>query len=78
MNSKKLREMEYKKCLGLLAELTGLDVATEERIFKYLQSMGIKGFFLHLDLFDLPQEILEKLKGIKSVIEVLEIERGQA
>ena len=70
MNLEKLREMEYIKCIGLLAELIGLDADTEEKIYQCFQSMGIKNFFLHLELLDLPQEIFEKLKSIKSIIEV--------
>ncbi|MCL5072612.1 MAG: hypothetical protein M1308_17225 [Actinobacteria bacterium] len=40
---------EYKRCAGLLTELIGLDVDTEERIYKSFESMGIKAFFCSLN-----------------------------
>jgi hypothetical protein len=61
MNLEKLKEMEYIKCVGLLAELIDLDVDTKEKIHMCFQSMGIKNFFLHLESVDLPPEAPEKL-----------------
>ena len=78
MNLEKLKEMEYIKCVGLLAELIDLDVDTKEKIHKYFQSMGIKNFFLHLESVDLPSETSEKLKSIKSIIEIVDEKRGRA
>ena len=78
MNIDKLRDTEYKKCAGLLAELVDLDADTKEKIHKYFQSMGIKDFFLHLELVDLSPETIEKLKSIKTIIEIFDEKRGQA
>ncbi len=78
MDLKKLKDMEYIKCVGLLAELIDLDADAKERIHKYFQSMGIKNFFLHLESVDLPTETSEKLKSIKSIIEIVDEKRGRA
>lgn len=78
MNLEKLKEMEYIKCVGLLAELIDLDVDTKEKIHMCFQSMGIKNFFLHLESVDLPPEASEKLKSIKSIIEIVDAKRGRA
>ena len=78
MNLEKLREMEYIKCVGLLAELIDLDVDTKEKIHMCFQSMGIKNFFLHLESVDLPPETSEKLKSIKSIIEIVDEKGGRA
>ncbi len=78
MNLKKLKDMEYIKCVGLLAELIDLDADAKERIHKYFQSIGIKNFFLHLESVDLPPETSEKLKSIKSIIEIVDEKRGRA
>lgn len=72
MDLKKLKEMEYVKCVDLLTELIDLDSDTKEQIHKCFQSMGIKNFFLHLELVDLPLETYEKLKSIKSIIEIFD------
>ncbi|SNS87536.1 hypothetical protein SAMN05446037_102519 [Anaerovirgula multivorans] len=64
MNLEKLRDTEYIKCVGLLAELVDLDADAREKIHKCFQSMGIKSFFLHLESLDLPPETSEKLKSI--------------
>lgn len=40
--------------------------------------MGIKNFFINLESLDLRFEICEKLKNIKSGIEVFDGEGGQA
>lgn len=78
MDLKKLKDMEYIKCVGLLAELIDLDADAKERIYKYFQSMGIKNFFLHLESVDLPPETSEKLKSIKSIIEIVGEKRRRA
>ncbi len=78
MNLKKLKDMEYIKCVGLLAELIDLDADAKERIHKYFQSIGIKNFFLHLESVDLPPETSERLKSIKSIIEIVDEKRGRA
>lgn len=75
MNLQKPIDTEYLKCTKLLSELIQLDPDTEEQINKYFQSMGITNFFQYLELADLPQETFEKLKNIKSIIEILE-EKG--
>ena len=72
MSLEKSRNTEYYKCAALLAGLIGLDVDTEESVYKCFQSMGIKSFFLHLETLDLPQEIIEKLKNIKSIVEIVD------
>ncbi len=41
MNFEELKEMEYIKCVGLLAELIDLDTDAKEKIHKCFQSMGI-------------------------------------
>lgn len=78
MNLEKLRDTEYIKCVGLLAELIDLDADTKEKIYKCFHSMGIKNFFLHLESVDLSPETTEKLKSIKSIIEIFDEKRGQA
>jgi hypothetical protein len=77
MNLEKLRDTEYIKCAELLAELLDLDADAKEKIHKCFQSMGIKNFFLHLELVDLPPETSEKLKSIKSIIEIVDEKRGR-
>ena len=72
MNLKETRNMEYSKCVNLLAKLIDLDDNTKEKIHKCFQSMGIKNFFLHLELVDLPPETCEKLKSMKSIIDIFD------
>lgn len=78
MDSKILRDTEYAKCVGILAELIDIDTDTKEKIYKCFQSMGIQNFFIHLDLVDLPIETCEKLKSIKAIIGLLDGKGGQA
>lgn len=78
MNLEKLRDTEYKKCAGLLAELVALDADTKEKIHRCFQSVGIKDFFLHLESADLSLETIERLKSIKTIIEIFDDKRGQA
>jgi len=78
MNLKETRNTQYSKCVNLLAKLIDLDDNTKEKIYKCFQRMGIKNFFINLELVDLPLETCEKLKGIKSVIEMLDEEGGHA
>ena len=78
MNLEKLRDTEYIKCAELLAELLELDEDAKEKIHKCFQSMGIKNFFLQLESVDLPPETSEKLKSIKSIIEIVDVKRGRA
>ena len=78
MDLEKLRDTEYVKCAGLLSKLIDLDADTKERIHKCFQSMGIKNFFLNLESVDLSPETYEKLKNIKSIIEMFDEEGGQA
>lgn len=78
MNLKETRNTEYSKCVNLLAKLIDLDDNTKEKIYKCFQCMGIKNFFINLESIDLPLETCEKLKSIKSVIEVFDEEGGQA
>ncbi|PKM90798.1 MAG: hypothetical protein CVU87_01115 [Firmicutes bacterium HGW-Firmicutes-12] len=78
MNLDKLKEKEYIKCVGLLAELLALDADAKEEIHKCFQNMGIKNFFLHLESVDLSPEISERLKSIKCIIEIFDEEGGQA
>lgn len=77
MDLKKLRDMEYIKCVSLLGELADLDNDAKEKIYKCFQSMGIKNFFLHLESANLPLETSEKLKNIKSIIEIFDSKGGQ-
>lgn len=77
MNLEKLRDAEYIKCVGLLAELIDLDADTKEKIHKCFQSMGIKNFFLNLESVDLSPETTEKLKSIKSIIDILDGKGGR-
>ena len=74
----RLIDTEYVKCVGLLSRLIEIDKDTEEKIYKYFRSMGIKVFFLHLESIDLPPETSEKLKSIQYIIEMFDEERGQA
>ena len=78
MDTKKLRDTEYIKCIGLLDKLVDLDADSKGRVYKCFQSMGIKNFFIHLESADLSQETCEKLKSIKSIIEIFDEEGGQA
>lgn len=76
MSLEKLKDSEYQKSASLLAELIELNAETEEKIYKCFQNMGIKNFFIHLELVDLSPETFEKMKSIKSIIEILGEERG--
>jgi hypothetical protein len=78
MNLKETRNTEYLKCVNLLAKLIDLDDNTKEKICECFQRMGIKNFFINLESIDLPLETCEKLKSIKSVIEMFDEEGGQA
>ena len=78
MDSKILRDTQYAKCVGLLAELIDLDTNTREKIYKCFQIVGIQNFFMHLELVDLPIESYEKLKRIKSIIGLFDCKGGQA
>ena len=78
MDLNKLRDTEYVKCVGLLAELIDLDTDTKEKIYNCFQSMGIQNFFVNLELVDLPIETCEKLKSIKAIIGLLDGKGGQA
>lgn len=78
MNLKETRNTEYSKCVNLLAKLIDLDDDTKEKIYKCFQSMGIKNFFMNLESLNLPFEICEKLKNIKSVIEMFDEKGGNA
>ena len=77
MNLEKTRNTEYQKCAAILAQLIGLDADTEKRVYRCFLSIGIKSFFIHLESLDLPQEIIEKLKNIKSIVEIVD-EKGGA
>ena len=77
MNLKKLKDTEYLKCVKLLSKLIDLDDDTKGRILNYFQDMGVSNFFLHLESVNLPLDIYEKLKNIKSVIEVFDREGRQ-
>jgi len=77
MDFEKLRETEYIKCAVLLAELMDLDADTKEKIHERFQSMGIKNFFLHLESADLSLETSEKLKSLKSIMEIFDEKGGQ-
>ncbi|HHU17445.1 MAG TPA: hypothetical protein GXZ70_04385 [Clostridiales bacterium] len=72
MNLEEIRSTEYSKCVNLLAKLIDLDDNTKEKIHKCFQSMGIKNLFINLESLDIPFEICEKLKNIKSVIEMFD------
>lgn len=78
MNLKELKDTEYMKCVDLLAKLIDLNKDEKEKIHKYFQNMGIKNFFLHLESIDLPLQTCEKLKSIKSIIEMFDEEGRQA
>lgn len=78
MNLNELKKTEYVKCVNLLAKLIDLDDDTKEKIYKCFQCMGIKNFFINMESIDLPLETCEKLKSIKSVIEMFDEEGGQA
>lgn len=77
MNLEALRELEYRKCADLLAELLGLEEDTKEKIQKCFQRMGIKNFFRHLESADLAPETSEKLQSIQVLIEILDNKRGR-
>jgi hypothetical protein len=78
MDLEELRDTEYVKCVDILDKLIDLDADSKEKVYKCFQSMGIKNFFLHLESVDLSPEISEKLKSIKSIIEIVDVKRGQA
>lgn len=77
MDLEKLRNMEYAKCVDLMAELIDLDEEMKEKIYKNLQGMGIKSFFLQLESVGLSPETTEKLKSIKAIIKIFD-KRGLA
>lgn len=64
--------------MGLLAELIELDADAKEKLHKCFKGMGIKNFFMHFELVDLPTETSEKLKSIKAIIEIVDAKRGRA
>lgn len=78
MNLEKSRNEGYQKCAALLSLLIGMDAETEGKVYRCFLSMGIKSFFIHLELLDLPQEYIEKLRSIKSVLGVADERGGQA
>lgn len=78
MSLEELKEMEYIKCVGILFELIDLEADVKEKIHKSFQNMGIQNFFQHLESVDLSLETTEKLKTIKSIIEIVDTKRGQA
>ena len=78
MNFEKLRETEYIKCVGLLAELIDLDVDAKEKIHKCFQSIGIKNFLKNHESVGLSPETTEKLKSIKDIIEIFDGKGGWA
>lgn len=78
MDLEKLRNTEYLKCVDILAELIDLDADAKEKICKCFQRMGIKSFFLQLELVGLSPETTEKLKSIKAIIEIFDEKRGLA
>ncbi|HHW21330.1 MAG TPA: hypothetical protein GXX26_00390 [Clostridiaceae bacterium] len=80
MNLEKSRSVEYKKCAALLSLLVELDADAEDKIYRCFQNMGVDNFFLHLESLelDLSQETSEKLKSLKTIIEIFGEERGQA
>ena len=75
MYLEELREMEYVKCINLLAGLIDLDSDTKVIIYKGFQSVGIKNFFLHWNSVELPPEIIEKLNSIKAIIDLYDAKR---
>jgi len=77
MNLEALRELEYKKCADLLAELLDLDGDAKEKIQKCFQRMGIRKFFRHLESADLAPETSGKLRSIQALIEILDNKRGR-
>ena len=78
MELEKLRDAEYIKCIELLDKLVDLDVVSKEKVYRCFQSMGIKNFFRHLGSVDLSIETSEKLKSIKSIIEIFDEEGGHS
>lgn len=78
MDLKRLRDMEYIKCIDLLEKLLDLDVVSKEKVYKCFQNMGIKNFFLHLGSVDLSIETSKKLKSLKIIIDMFDEEGGQA
>ena len=56
------------------------DADAEDKIYRCFQNMGVDNFFLHLESLelDLSQETSEKLKSLKTIIEIFGEERGQA
>jgi hypothetical protein len=78
MNLEELKNTEYIKCVELLAELIELDADAKEKIHMSFKNMGIKNFFLYLESVDLSPKTAEKLKSIKSIIEIFDEEGGQA
>jgi hypothetical protein len=77
MDLETLRESEYRKCAGLLAELLDLDEATKKNIQKCFQRMGIKNFFQYLESVHLDPETFKKLQSIQTMIEILDNKRGR-
>lgn len=71
------RNAEYQKCADILAKLIDLSDCEKDIIIKYFRSNGITKFFLHIESMDLPSVTIEKLKNIKSIVDISNEERGQ-
>jgi len=78
MDFLELRDMEYEKCAGLLAELLNLGADAKEKMHNRLQSMGMGGFLLNVESLGLPPVTIEKLRSVKDLIEIYGIQRGRA
>lgn len=66
------KAVEYQKTVEVMTWLLDLDTETERKVSTYMQSMGIKTFFLNLESFDLPIEVLIKLQDLRAVIEAFD------
>ena len=66
------KAVEYQKTVEVMTWLLDLDAETERKVSTYMQSGGIKTFFLNLESFDLPVDVLIKLQDLRAVIEAFD------
>lgn len=76
MNTEEIKNKEYTKSIDILAALIELDDEEKEKVRNYFQSMGIKSFFQQVDALGLSPITIEKLRNVRSIVEMPVGKRG--
>lgn len=63
---------QYERVVDTISWLLSLESSAEYTIKAMLSQMGIKSFFINLESLDLPSNAIEKLKNLRTIIEVLD------